>query len=92
MLLLWLVSSVTGAAVVTYLGWSTVYDWITRNKVRGGYATVIARRLANGRYEVVAGVFGTAASRTQLSGNSWRARQVDQHLAGRLGEVIRVQT
>lgn len=88
----WLVTTVTGTAVIAYLNWSTIRNWITGNQIPGGYATVIARRLANGRYEVVAGVFGPAAPNTQLYANSWQARQVDPYLGARLGQVIRVQT
>jgi hypothetical protein len=85
-----IISAVAGAAsTVAYLNWSEIRSWITQNQVPAGYATVIARRLGSGQYEVVAGVFGP--SRMQVRSAAWQARQLDPYLAGNLNKVIRVQ-
>jgi hypothetical protein len=90
-LIIWLLTAAAGAATaVAYLNWSTIQNWITRNRVSGGYADVIARRLVTGQYEVVAGVFGP--TRLQIHTATWKAKQLDPYLTGRLSEVIRVQT
>jgi hypothetical protein len=90
-LIIALLTAAAGAATaVAYLKWSTIQNWITRNKVPGGYANVIARRLATGQYKVVAGVFGP--TRTQVRSTTWKAKELDVYLAGKLNEVIRVQT
>jgi hypothetical protein len=90
-LIIWLLTAAAGAATaVAYLNWSTIWDWITQNQVPGGYADVIAKRLGTGQYKVVAGVFGP--TRLQVHSTTWRAKQLDPNLAGRLNEVIRVQT
>jgi hypothetical protein len=91
MIIFLLLSAAAGAGtVVAYLNWSTISSWITRNQVPGGYADIIAKRLATGQFEVVAGVFGPA--RVQIHSVAWKARQLDPYLASRLNEVLRVQT
>lgn len=92
MFLWWAVSSLVagGAIVVMYLNWSTVNSWITQNSLRNGYADVIAKRLANGKYKVVAGLFDTNGA--QVRAQTWRASTVDATLSGQLGQVIRVTT
>jgi len=91
-LILWLLlTAAAGAATaVAYLNWSTIWSWIMRNQVPGGYADVIAKRLVTGQYKVVAGVFGP--TRLKIHSAAWQARQLDPYLASRLNEVIRVQT
>ena len=84
---------VGGAALIAVLGWSQVEEWINSHRVPEGYAEVIGRRLANGHYRVVTGVF-TRSGQMRVS-NRWEAIELDAELERRLiraEEVIRVLT
>jgi hypothetical protein len=92
LIILSLIAALAGGtvAVVAYLNWATVSNWITLNSLRNGYADVIATRLATGKYKVVAGTFNSYGTRVQSQ--TWHAGQLDGTLAGQLGRVIRVET
>jgi hypothetical protein len=75
------VASLTLAAVQTWVADHTV--------VTSSYAELIRRQLADGRYEVVAGVFNRDGTRT--ASRTWRADRLDDGLRQRLGDGDRVK-
>jgi hypothetical protein len=69
-------------ATVLLLSWRTIHSWVLANGVRDGYGAIVADRLANGDYHVVAGIFGP--TNNEVLRSTWRANALDEYLVRQL--------
>jgi len=76
--------------VVACLTWDTLMSWFASNKSSiSDYGEIVAEKLNNGNYSVVAGVFDKR--RKNLSQQTWEASELDSELSSRLGGRSRLR-
>lgn len=73
-----IIAAVAGGTVLAVVAWSTVRDWVWGHKVPQGTGEIVKKKLTNGEYVVVAGVFSRTG--TRIASQTWKARQLDSEL------------
>ena len=72
------------ATVVAVLSSSEIFGWINNNKSNSSrYADIVRKKLDNGNYKVVAGIFNQSKYKT--AGSTWEASQLSDELKKKFG-------
>lgn len=88
-ILFWALAALVGAGVVA-LAWSSIRDWLYRNKANyDDYGVLIKEAIGAGKVRVVAGVWNRHGVRTAQS--SWEAEGLDSELQGKFGSSNKVR-
>jgi hypothetical protein len=82
-----IVLALLAAAGTAAVGWGAVQNWVESHRVRGGAAKLLRRRLENGQYKVVGGVFD--AGGTRIATNEWTGT-LEADLAARFGSAAEI--
>jgi hypothetical protein len=73
-------AAAAGGTAIAVVGWATVRNWVWGHKVPQGTGEIVKKKLANGEYVVVAGVFSRYGAK--VATQTWKARQLDSDLEG----------
>jgi hypothetical protein len=77
LILLAVIAIIAGTKVAT-MTWSAIRNWMSRHRVPQGTGEILRKKLANGEYSVVAGVF--SPQRTIVAHKTWTAKALDGEL------------
>jgi len=78
MTILALLAAAAGGTVIAVVAWSTIRNWVWGHKVPQGTGQIVQKKMANGEYVVVAGVFSRTGAK--VATETWRAKQLDSDL------------
>lgn len=75
-----ILAAAAGGTAIAVVAWSTVRNWVWGHQVPQGTGEIVKKKLTNGEYVVVAGVFSRSGAK--VATETWRARQLDSELEG----------
>jgi len=81
----------TAGAVIASLAWSAIKSWFSENALpTTSYGELIKKKLSNGNYEVISGVFN---NNTCIAKKKWVAKELDDDLKSKFGnqKIIKIE-
>ncbi len=87
---LWLILGAVAGLFIITLTWTAISEWFAQNKtVNSTYGQLIKKKLANGNYKVIAGIFNKSGTRTAIQ--AWETDELDEQVNDKFGNSNQIR-